>query len=250
MFDVLNNNTILQNSNLFKIGFFDYKILQGYFEILQIGYYFKWPSEFLNFEPSVWYTFCLICNVDLSSVQFLVNDLVVSNISVKRYSGKFSYSLSTNLNSDPAFPFMGKITDLNMWNKPLTPQAVSLFSKCKMNEFLQLNIGMPIKWSEGLLNFNSNEAKTFNISNEELCPEKPVVKLKIFNSLMKFDEAKSVCEQFDSQMKLPMDYDDFKELFDIENQYLMKNICEGQMWLPIVRSPDNDTKWLNVYKPS
>jgi hypothetical protein len=59
------------------------------------------------------------------------------------------------------------------------------------------------------LKFNSNETKTFNISNEELCPEKPVVKLKIFNSLIKFDEAKSVCEQFDSQMKLPKEYVDF-----------------------------------------
>jgi hypothetical protein len=248
MFNLLNNNTILQNNNNFYIGFYDYKILQGYFEVGQFGYYFEWPSHILDFEPFVWYSFCLIYNAaKMSSIQFTVNDLAVFNESIKSYSEKMIYSLTSNFNSDLNFPFSGKVTDLNMWNEPLSTEDVSLFSKCKMRELLLLNIGMPIKWTEAILKFTSNETKVFNISYEELCPPKVPSKLKLFNSLMKFEEAKSVCGHLESQMQLPMDVDDFKAFSDLGNQYPMKNTCEGQIWLPIVRSPENYTRWINVY---
>ena len=250
MFNLLNNNTILLNNNTFNIGFYDYKILQGYFEVGQLGYYFKWPSKFLEFEPFVWYSFCLVYNEEISSIQFMVNDLVVFNKSIKRYPEALKYSLSSNINSDLEFPFTGKITDLNMWNEPLSVERVSLFSKCKMTELLQLNIGMPIRWSDSIFKMISNETKKFSISYEELCPQKIVSTLQLFHLLVKFEEAKAICIHLNSQIKLPMDYDDLKDILILANTNQMNNVCRGQIWMPIVNSKENYTKWVNSHKPS
>ena len=243
LFYRLNNNTILSNNNTFNIGFYDYKTAQGYFEVGELGYYYQWPSNEIKYLPYQWYSFCILLDVLKRDILFFVNQKIVYHESDIKYSLKMSNDAKTILVGDSQFPFLGKISDLNFWNKPISVHAIQEFANG--NNMKSIYDNLPIQWSTLNAIFTKNYINKIIITREEIFNNSSKsTALKLFSSRINFQQAHSFCQNLNGSMVLPANKNELDLLFLLQPDNLEQN-CNGMIWINAVHSKSNVSLWFN-----
>ena len=147
--------------------------------------------------------------------------------------------------------FRGSITDMNIWNRPLTLKEVDVYTKgCENISSLQPRV---FEWPQLNFLFQGKNVKNTSISKAELCPENSLEEkmteenlseMKIFGYKMDFYQALNLCHIFGGKMPL----------LKRNRSLLYKNIfsdlrehCGGKFWIPIVQSKKNFSLWTNAH---
>jgi len=244
LFYVLNNNTIVSNKNTFNIRFYDYKIAQGYFEVGKLGYYFQWPSSEIKFFPYQWYSFCITLDVLKRTILFLINGKIVYHENNIKYSLEMGNDAKTILVGDSEFPFLGIISDLNMWSDPISVQDIQKFADG--NKIKILNEKMLIRWSSVNIILTENNFNKISFPTEEIATDSrsSSTVLKLFNLPLNFQQANSFCQNLNGCMVLPSNKKEFDSLLLLDQDDLEQN-CNGAIWINAVHSKNNVSIWLN-----
>ncbi len=99
----------------------------GYVKVGDFYDNFKLPEKFVNGSRSLleWNSFCLVLNKKDNSVHVSINgDWLKANFDVKMIQD-FNVSIEPFITVGK---YIGKMTDLNVWNEPLSEQSTRDFS--------------------------------------------------------------------------------------------------------------------------
>ena len=119
---------------------------------------------------------------------------------------------------DPAQLFNGELSELNMWSKVLTKDAIRSLANCSI-----LSSGDIIAWKRE--SFTINEASIYELVNSSsLCERKKT--MVIFPEKTSFEGAKSVCDIHGGKLVTPFSQREEKEVIDILEQH--KEACLDQ----------------------
>jgi len=122
--------------------------------------------------------------------------------------------------------FIGQLTDLNLWSRPLSPQELDQFQDCQASFGSAYRI---LDWSNSTLTLDPDIISTKRTPMEEVCLDGP--KLKLFPHKMPFMAALKVCQDLGGKIHLPRN--------QIANSESLATSCESQVWIPAMRSKDN-----------
>jgi hypothetical protein len=142
------------------------------------------------------------------------------------------------------FPFIGKLTDLNVWNGSIFDTEMSDFASCAFTDVYSAYASMPFQWSNIRLEIRNNTNMKFNVTLDGTCSDVTSAKLILFHKPVTFDQAFGITKQLNGEMYLPANQAELTRAFKIDYAKL-KLSCLNSFWLPIVRSPTNETIWLN-----
>ena len=100
--------------------------------------------------------------------------------------------------------FRGSITDINIWNRPLTNKEVYVYTKgCENSSSLLPRV---FEWPQLNILFRGQNVKNTSTSKTELCPENSLQEnlseIKIFGYKMDFYQALNLCYVIGGKMLL------------------------------------------------
>ena len=126
-------------------------------------------QTFKPWKPERWTSFCAFSGSD-GKYTTVLNNQVVIELSSEDYQKAHQLS-STNISllnvhkqKKHSYPYLGSITDVNVWDKALSQVEIGQFSKCQLE-------GNYLKWSEASFEVSDN-IKVSDISAEKVCSEK------------------------------------------------------------------------------
>ncbi len=143
-----------------------------------------------------------------------------------------------------SFPFIGKLTDLNVWNGTNFDAEMSDFASCAFTDVYSENVSMPFHWSNIKLQIRNNTSMKFNVTLDGTCSDITSAKLLLFHKPVTFEQAFVITKQLNGEMYLPTNQTELTRAIKIDSFKLIVS-CSNSFWLPIVRSPTNETLWLN-----
>jgi hypothetical protein len=144
---------------------------------------------------------------------------------------------------DSDFPFFGMISDLNMWNNPLSVQAIQEYANC--NGYKLYRDRMPIQWSSINVNLTDDSFNQISIAREDFITDlRSTTVFKLFSTPLNFQQALSFCYNLNGSMVIPGDQDELDSLFLLEEKNFEQN-CNGMIWINAVHSTHNSSLWLN-----
>jgi hypothetical protein len=143
-----------------------------------------------------------------------------------------------------SFPFIGKLTDLNVWNGSIFDAEMSEFASCSLTDVYSVNSSIPFQWSNIPLQIRNNSNNKFNVTLDGTCSDVTSAKLILFHKPVTFEQAFGITKQLNGEMYLPTNQADLTRAIKLDAAKLKSN-CLNSFWLPIVRSPTNETLWLN-----
>ena len=189
--------------------------------------------------------FCFSYNVITNNVTLQINgktvfsDIGRHNTSDDRIMFEKPIQVGGNLTS----PFIGKLTDVNVWNGSIYDVEMSDFASCAFANIYASNQSMPLQWSNIRVDLKNNTKKKFNVTLDWICSDFTSTKTILFPKPATFEQAFKIIEQLNGEMYLPTNRDEFTKAFTFDSSKL-KSACLNAMWLPIVRSETNYTDWL------
>ena len=209
----------------------------------QTNHNFEWPDSNLLLLTT-WNPICVNYNSRTQRLNIFVNGTDVLNNKYVGNEDNILINSSIELGGVRKDPFSGKITDLNIWNRPLTENEIKGYSlNCDESMFAP---EQPLLWSK--LNFsaisnNSNVIQLASIKYEKLC--KPLAaKTKIFPTKTNFKESLQMCNQLSGKMPLPRNLTEVAEVVKSSGKKF-SDLKLLQAWLPIVRSSENSSEWVS-----
>jgi hypothetical protein len=143
-----------------------------------------------------------------------------------------------------SFPFIGKLTDLNVWNGSIFDAEMSDFASCAFTDVYSANASIPLQWSSIRIEVRNNTNIKFNVTLDGTCSDVTSAKLILFHKPVTFEQAFGITKQLNGEMYLPTNQADLTRAIKL-NAAKLKSNCLNSFWLPIVRSPTNETLWLN-----
>ncbi len=221
----------------------DYSTGNMVVQILGTKHYFQWPSKaLLDLQPFVWYVFCTSYDEGENLVSFTVDGQII----LKESPEQSDQDLMGNgiLFSGMAdFPFVGTITDLNVWNKSLTDNEIQNFVFCKY----ELNSKLTYSWATANFSQIGKHNQIVSIPMEDICSHPSPSKLRWFQTPMNYESAIFIGQYLNGEMYLPSNATSLKYLFTNTN---LSTICNASFWVPIVRAKENSSIWVNGYNKS
>jgi hypothetical protein len=161
----------------------------GIVRVSDISYHFQWPVQQVTLEPYHWYTFCIVYDVSINLISLSLNGKMIISVTGRQNPRDLKVPISSiMLGGNTSKPFIGKITDFNVWNVPLSESLIRDFSACKIAK----DIKIPFRWSMVNLNLTGTDINGFEVSLEELCSDSPDNKAMLFNTPMSFNDANTV----------------------------------------------------------
>ena len=163
-FQFWTKNLIFESDSL-KLGFEEYKYLAGYVELGDVSFNFKWPQPKIDYFTS-FHSFCLTVDKISGFIQLTING--------KTSLEKVDKSFFQNEETSPGHfitvgHFSGQLTDLNVWNQPLTSLAMEKFSLGCKNDLFESYPPYGLKWSTTKIIDDSNFTLRPEIKREEIC---------------------------------------------------------------------------------
>ena len=168
------------------------------------------------------------------------SDIERQNIS----DGQIMFAKPIQMGGNISYPFIGKLTDLNVWNGSNHDVEISKFASCSFTDIYAVNLSMPIQWKNVTLDMKNYTIKKFNLTLDKICSDVTSPKLILFHKQVTFEQAYAIAKQLNGEMVLPINQEDFNKALKADVTNLRKN-CLNNIWLPIVRSEKNETIWLN-----
>ena len=117
--------------------------------------------------------------------------------------------------------FKGQITDLNVWDRPLSDDELVNFTKnCVDQRFHQIGQPNIIDWSVANFAYNKSLIETFEVDRGQFCwrPKSEVVMFPIPSA---YGEALTSCDNLGGQFPLPASVVEF-------NKILSRNFSKGK----------------------
>ena len=146
--------------------------------------------------------------------------------------------------------FLGFITDLNAWNRPLTDQEVEQFIDTCSKSFITNSKPNIISWPS-INNSSIGENVHFETMPESatLCPQSwgsGQVSTRIMNYLLPFNISRSQCAYLGGKMPLITTEAEFLAISSKNFSSQIPAECEGYFWLPIVKSNSKKKTWFDA----
>ena len=170
-------NTRLFYSPLSAALFIDmYNLQTGKFTVFGLHYHF----QEVKLEPNVWYSFCIAYNTATNLVTLWLNGKQILEEKNKKESPPFKVLFQEiYLGGDSVSPFVGKMTDFNIWSKTLADKEINDFSNCNLVDDSLTPI--PFKWGpQTKLNLTRKGTKLFNTTRSKICSDHESSKIKLF----------------------------------------------------------------------
>jgi len=242
MFTYLNSNTIFHSQKIISLRLDDYSTGSMVVQILGTMHFCQWPSETLDLQPFVWYVFCTSYDAEEKLVSFTVDGQIILKKSPEQSDHEFigNHILFSGKADDP---FIGTITDFNVWNKSLTDDEIQNFVFCKYD----LNSKLTFNWANANFSQIGKHNQIVSIPMEDICIYPSPSKLRCFQTPMNFESAIFVGQYLSGEMYLPSNKTSLKYLFTNSN---LSTICNASFWVPILRAKENSSIWVNVHNKS
>lgn len=241
MFALLNPNTVFDSHDIVMVSIDNYLSGNMVVRILGINYHFQRPSQILDLQPYVWYAFCTSYDAKQKLVRFAIDDNMIYKESVED-TAQVLVGNSTQLSGTPEWPFVGKITDFNVWNKYLSDEDITSFVFCHNSFTYNNDSTMAFRWSKVNLTQIGKYMVIQDIPLEDICSHPAQAKIEWFKIPIKFAAASYVSEHMGGEMSLPLQQSDLADLYSLTD---LSPICRLSFWVPIVRSTENSSIWLN-----
>jgi hypothetical protein len=242
MFTYLNANKIFNSQNIISLKLEEYSSEKMFVEILGIKHYFQWPSQTLDLQPYVWYVFCTSYDAEEKLVSFTVDDQIIFQESSEQTDQEFigNHILFSGMAD---FPFIGMITDFNVWNKSLTDDEIQNFVFCKYD----FNSKLTFNWANANFSQIGKHNQIVSIPMEDICIYPPPSKIRWFQTPMNYESAIFVGLYLNGEMYLPANNTSLNYLFTNTGLNIISN---ASFWVPIVRAKENSSVWVNGYNKS
>ena len=176
--------------------------------------------------------------------------------SVNKQFNIFSWNTSLKVGSEVCIGgpdyygdfFLGFITDLNAWNRPLTSPEVELFMDGCNEGFSTESKPNIIIWP--LINIWTIGNNVFlgQLPESEICyqhMDSRQVLTRIMSYQLPFKKSRSLCSYLGGTMPLPLNEADFLAIFGKNLSSQVPNECDASFWLPIVQSSQVQTTWVD-----
>ena len=140
------------------------------------------------------------------------------------------------------------MTDLFVWNRPLTSPEVEQFMDGCDEGFSSKSKPNIIIWP--LINISTFGNNVFlgQLPESEICyqnMDSRQVSTRIMNYPLTFDKARSLCAYLGGTMPLPLNEGDFLTYAGNNLSSLIPDMCNGNFWLPIIQSNKAST-WVDA----
>jgi hypothetical protein len=240
MFTLLNAYKVFDSQNIVNLGFDDYSSGNIVVRILGNNHHCQWPSQTLDFQPFVWYVFCLSYDAETNLASFTIDGQTIFNES-SMASNKDMIGNSTLFSA--GFPFTGMVTDFNVWNRSLVDEEIKKFVFCKND----LHSNLTFSWANANLSQIVKNIQMVSIPTEDICTHPSPPKVEWIKTPMNYDSAVLVGQYLNGEMSLPSNSISLKYLFTSTNLSLF---CNSTFWVPIKRARENSSVWVNGYNES
>ena len=138
--------------------------------------------------------------------------------------------------------FKGSITDMKIWNRPLTLKEVDVYTQgCENASSPQPKF---LEWPQFNISYQGKNVKNISISKAEICRENSLSKMTVVGHKMDFYKALNLCHEVGGIMQLPKRNGSL--LYDNIASILPPH-CSGYFWIPIVQSENNFSSWINAH---
>jgi hypothetical protein len=106
----------------------------------------------------------------------------------------------------PDYPFTGKITDFNLWKRPLSFEEAALFTTCQSDKVE--NETLVVSWRKSKLTFTDNlidnvTDRIVKVPTVEVCANWLPIRMKLFNRIVTFDQAVAITKNLGREIFLP-----------------------------------------------
>ena len=234
----LQTSIVVVDDRGLAIFFKDYAHSKAYIDFGGHRYSTVWPYNVLDLNPFIWYSFCLAVDTGSQVIRFAINTFVALREKLEPMEQEnFQLGKELLLGNSEASPFVGKLSDLNVWNEPLTDEQLKKFATCNVEEILDGQRRMPVRWTTASQNIQSATVKVFPIGYDQLCQEDVQPKLELFYNKLSPTESRRLCGNLNGKLPLPTTDQDLE---------LMKAAMAqiNYIWLPITWSSALNT-WIS-----
>ena len=158
------DSKVLFDADQISVGIFDFPDLEIEVLLMESSHLFKWPTKTITSFNS-WYSFCIVVNAHASTMTFTVQGIELNTTNSILKNMTFSKEVVPEIRVGY---FDGQITDLNMWNLPLSTNEVGIYSTGWCNrELSNLSHATSIFWDNANISTDINQMH--NISRFETC---------------------------------------------------------------------------------
>ena len=203
----------------------------------------------------MWYSICIVYNASNSEVNLTINDYLLIHILDEKYMQNKPVNLSKEIIlggkgcNNGYGSFIGHLTDINAWDKPLKLEEVTNYNTGCNVEFSVESKPKAILWSQR--NFTYCGKNTFEeyVSRDEICPllgTSEKTKIKILSYKLTFQESYDLCSNLGGEMPTPT-----REHFTEMKNYNLSLYTECQksyFWVPITKSKENSSVFVEANK--
>ena len=211
-----------------------------YFNNTYIGRFY-WGDSIL-FSPYAWNAICAALDEVKHYLLITVNAQKVfgeTNNDLKLNSSNYSSSVW----SVKSTIYSTNITDLNVWNRPLTMNEITqLYTDCNLNFLKQIRPEY-IYWPDA----NMKLVRTGIYSTTEdfysICErsDRRYSEIFLIPKYNSFDSAKTFCYNLNADFPRISNLNDFEQLFNL-SQNKNVNLCQD-VWVPVRRSINESSRW-------
>jgi hypothetical protein len=242
MFTYINLNIIFNSQNVVSLTVDVYLHGRIVVNVGGINHHFQWPSDLPDLQPFVWYVFCTSFDAERNLVRLAVDDTLIFRTS-KIQNDQAVVGNSTLLRENSVSPFIGTITDVNVWNRSLSDVEIKDFVFCNIDP----NSKKAFQWSNSNLTQIGKYNQIVAISLEDICVHPSPPKIRWFKTRMNYESAMFVTQYLNGEMSLPSNKVSLQSMFTNTD---LRILCGTSFWVPIVRAKANSSLWVNGYNMS
>lgn len=145
--------------------------------------------------------------------------------------------------------FAAEMTDFNVWNRPLSIIEIEEYSFACNNssDFVKNSKPELVSWYDLNITRQGNETRQIRVPKEKLCK-----KLQDFNEktmifyplISSYADAYSVCKYWKGDLPFPINSSHMEMIASKSREQLIKSSCTDRIWVSIVKSKQNNSKWI------
>ena len=238
----LSNSDLVHNIGTVYIYIGNYTLPSIYAEIGGKSFFIPWPSNKIKLVPLVWYSLCLAYVTTENNVVLTVNKEVAMNFTFKTDLVSFELQPTFTIGGRRDYQFYGLITDLNIWNQPLSLSELIHYAECNTADLLGLDKDLAIRWSK-VVQFG--KLRTLQVDYMEICSnEEPTPWLELVHILQTFKESVNLCSSLGGSLLYPKAVEDLSKINDVMAHSKYADTCNSDIWIPIKRSKDDQFTWI------
>ena len=214
----------------------------GYVRDGEFTKYFEWKN-LLQLSYFSWNSFCV--SSYLSNLYLSINGIEVFNVSEGKQETEKIDASTIILGSSQ---FTGQISDLNIWNRSLSPEEILEYSLNCDSDFAQKSSPSILLWSLANVTIKGNASIKDTIPWKNLCQQnnesRPETKIVLLPDFLSYEFYSKHCQNLNGVMFYPQNEKDIQHLMNSAGSLAVNNKCSGKFWVPFVRSGSIESGWM------